>query len=167
MSQAKMTRLIFTTYIFFLIWCILLKFNLPFRLLFFQNYRYINWIPYAAPLTLNGQVVPLEMLFNLVVFLPLGAYLKLMKPNWSHLKIVCSGFLISLLFELLQYVLAIGMTDVTDVIHNTLGSYLGIWIYQAFVLAFKSKAEQVLNSLGILLAIIAFIVFMVFGFNGY
>ena len=54
------------------------------------------------------------MLFNLISFIPLGVCFPLIKTNLSNLKIVGTGFLISLLFECLQYILAIGITDITD-----------------------------------------------------
>lgn len=82
------------------------------------------------------------MLFNLISFIPLGVCFPLIKTNLSSLRIVGTGFLISLLFECLQYILAIGITDITDLTLNTLGVCVGLLIYQIFIRVFKSQTRK-------------------------
>lgn len=121
-------RIIFWLYLVILTWGILFKFatqayQIP---IFFMNYRYINWLPFAQPLVVDGRLVWEEMVFNLLAFLPFGFLLPMLKPSWSMLTILSAGFMLSLGYEVLQYLLAIGMADVTDVLLNTAGIGLGI-----------------------------------------
>lgn len=109
-------------YLIFLTWGILFKFGAPIA---FTSYRYINWVPFAEPLIINGQVVWLEVVFNLIAFIPFGLLLKLIKPRWAVTKVVALGFLLSLSYEALQWLLAIGMSDVTDLLMNTAGVAIG------------------------------------------
>lgn len=109
-------------YLIFLTWGILFKFGAPIA---FTSYRYINWVPFAEPLIINGQVVWLEVVFNLIAFIPFGLLLKLTKPRWAVTKVVALGFLLSLSYEALQWLLAIGMSDVTDLLMNTAGVAIG------------------------------------------
>lgn len=48
-------------------------------------------------------------------------------------------FWISLIFELTQFILALGACDITDLINNTIGGIIGISIYFMLTKIFKSK----------------------------
>ena len=65
---------------------------------------------------------------NLLAFVPYGLLLHVLweeKPLFQQiLPIVCT----SLLFELLQFLFAIGGTDITDLITNSCGGCLGIFL---------------------------------------
>ena len=45
----------------------------------------------------------------------------------------------SFIFEVLQYILAIGGTDITDIITNTCGGVTGIGIYWSAIRIFRSR----------------------------
>ncbi|MFR6766130.1 VanZ family protein, partial [Streptococcus pneumoniae] len=85
--------------------------------------------------------------------------LRLGVNNWG-LRIVGTGFLISLLFECLQYILAIGITDITDLTLNTLGVCVGLLIYQIFIRVFKSQTRKWINILGMLSLGFAYLVLL-------
>lgn len=51
----------------------------------------------------------------------------------------------SLSFEILQYIFAIGATDITDLIGNTLGGMIGIGIFYMCYKLFKNKTDFILN----------------------
>jgi glycopeptide antibiotics resistance protein len=72
------------------------------------------------------------MLDNFIVFIPLGlllgANLRQLSFGWKLMLIF--GFSASV--EMLQYVFAIGRTDITDVIMNTIGGLLGLALYSLF-----------------------------------
>ena len=51
----------------------------------------------------------------------------------------------SLLFELFQFLLAIGGADITDFISDTLGGAAGIGLYIVFSKILKEKTNQTLN----------------------
>lgn len=65
----------------------------------------------------------LENIGNVVLFIPLGVALK-----WSGVRDVKkTGFLVSLLIEILQFTFALGTFECDDLIHNTLGAVIGAW----------------------------------------
>ena len=44
-------------------------------------------------------------------------------------KAIIYGAVLSFVFEIMQFVFAVGATDITDVITNTLGTLIGVGIY--------------------------------------
>ncbi|HEX9025071.1 MAG TPA: VanZ family protein, partial [Clostridium sp.] len=56
-------------------------------------------------------------------------------------------FLISLICEVLQYILNIGASDITDIINNTLGGLIGLMIFNRIEKALKNsiKAQKFIN----------------------
>ena len=161
LESKKTTRYVFYVYLMLLTWGILFKFETnPEFIAFFLAPRYINWIPFSEPLIVDGKIVFAEMSFNLISFIPLGVCFPLIKTNLSSLRIIGTGFLISLLFECLQYILAIGITDITDLTLNTLGVCVGLLIYQIFIRVFKSQTRKWVNILGILSLGFAYLVLL-------
>ena len=61
---------------------------------------------------------------NIVWFVPLGFYLRLVKRR-SVSRVVLSGFLLSLFIEVMQFVLGTGVSEIDDLVLNTLGSAAG------------------------------------------
>jgi len=73
--------------------------------------------------------------------------------------------LFSLFIEVSQSILAVGATDITDLLTNTLGGILGILIYRSLRKVFNSeKLDVVLIVIGIVLFVLAilFVLFLVF-----
>ena len=150
LSSKKTTQYLFVAYLFLLSWCILLKFETQLEnIVFFRDTRVINWIPFAQPTIVNGEVVEAEMVLNLLFFVPLGLCLPLIKSNWSYRKVIALGFLLSLLYESLQFALAIGMSDVTDLLLNTLGVCLGLLLYQLSLKILASQTITWVNGFGL------------------
>ena len=119
------------------------------NIVFFRDNRVINWIPFAQPAIVNGEVVEAEMVLNLLFFVPFGLCLPLIKSSWSYRKVIVLGFLLSLLYEGLQFALAIGMSDVTDLLLNTLGVCLGLFLYQLSLKILASQTRTWVNGFGI------------------
>src|SRR6202035_437797 len=70
-----------------------------------------------------------EMADNVLVFIPFGLLLAINFKRldlWRKLLVV---FVFSLTAEVIQYIFAIGASDITDVITNTLGGLLGLLVY--------------------------------------
>lgn len=63
-------------------------------------------------------------LLNLILYVPFGWTSQRWKPNRK--KIAIAAFLLSVCCEVLQYFTGRGMTDVNDVLFNTLGAVVGI-----------------------------------------
>lgn len=65
-------------------------------------------------------------LLNLILYVPFGWTGQRWKTNRK--RIVAVAFLLSVCCEELQYFTGRGMTDVNDVLFNTLGAVVGAWI---------------------------------------
>jgi len=141
----KLTTVLFIIYLIVLFWIIVFKFNL--RLPPLRNMRNINLIPFSQPLILNGEIAFGEIIMNVVIFVPLGMYAGILFKRWITLKKLFLFFLISLICEVLQYILNIGASDITDIINNTLGGLIGLMIFNGIEKAFKNivKAQKFIN----------------------
>ena len=63
---------------------------------------------------------------NLVWFIPWGILFPLVQKKQVHFsQTFISGLLLSLVIETLQFFLITGVTDIDDVIFNTLGAMIG------------------------------------------
>ena len=67
---------------------------------------------------------------NIVFFLPFGFLLIAAYPNAGTGKILLLGFVLSLFIEVCQLVFHLGWFEVDDVLHNVLGTYVGIRLYR-------------------------------------
>ena len=66
----------------------------------------------------------IEVLLNVALFVPIGFLLGGMMPK-GFLKVLLTGFLLSILIELLQLASERGLCETNDVIHNTVGCIMG------------------------------------------
>lgn len=141
----KLTNVLFIIYLIALFWIIVFKFNI--QLPPMRNMRSINLIPFSEPLMLNGKVAIGEMIMNIVIFIPLGIYAEILFKRWNTLKKLLLFSLVSLTCEVLQYIINIGASDITDIINNTLGGLIGLMIYIGIEKAFKNsaKAQKFIN----------------------
>ncbi len=123
MRKKRLWKLCFIVYCFMLSWGILLKFSLP---PYYIGARVLNVIPYQdVARTWDGRLDLQEVFFNIASFIPLGVgFYRLWKKSFWQAVILCVS--VSLFYEGMQYLLAIGMADVTDVIHNSLGGMFGV-----------------------------------------
>ena len=117
------TRLVvlFGVYLLLLAWIVLWKLDVPWV---GGVQRVIKLVPFA-PSAGEGASQPSEVAVNIVLFLPFGVYLGLLAPSWRWWKAMSAATGVSLVFEVTQYVLAIGSSDVTDVIVNVAGGLAG------------------------------------------
>lgn len=141
----KLTNALFIIYLIVLYWILLFKLGVRFS--YMGNMRSINLIPFGEPLILNGKVDYGESILNVIIFVPLGIYTGILFRRWTIGKKVFFFFLISLICEVLQYVLGIGTSDITDIITNTSGGIIGLMIYKAIEKIFNNsaKAQKFIN----------------------
>jgi len=150
-NQNKITAGLFAIYLFALTWIIVFK--MQFSLQGLPDFRKINLIPFAGSAKVNNQIYFNEIIYNVLAFIPFGIYISMLKPNWSFLKKIAVIAGVSLLFEVLQFIFAIGASDITDLIGNTLGGIIGVGVYIVFCKLFSTKANKILNiltSLGVI-----------------
>lgn len=80
--------------------------------------------------TLGTRAVVLNLLGNIVAFLPFGFFLPVMYPKCrSFLYTVFFSFEFSLLVETIQLVSKVGSFDVDDLLLNTVGGAIGCLIF--------------------------------------
>ncbi len=137
----------FVFYAVFIIWNILFKYVSPINIFSTERYfsRSVNLIPFND--LLQGNYLRLDVWGNILLFIPLGIYMRVMK--FGRLKTAGAAAGISILFETLQYAFALGATDITDVIYNTIGGLVGILIYEFLYLLLK-RGERVKTFISVL-----------------
>ena len=140
------TIILLIIYLIALLWIILFK--LSFNLESLPHIRNINLIPFSQSFGIN------EIMNNVIIFIPFGILISMLKTEWSFFKKIIPIFSTSLILEILQYLLYIGASDITDIITNTLGGIIGIGLVYIFVKIFKEKALKILNVLSIIACII-------------
>ena len=150
--QRKLTRILFAVYFLILVWILLFK--MSFSLDELYKNRSINLIPFMGSVVVNGRIYINEIIDNILVFIPLGIYICMLKEDWSILRKISVGFFISLGIEVLQFILAIGATDITDLIGNTLGGIIGIGVFYLFSKVFKNKTNKIINILALIVTIL-------------
>ncbi|GFZ33612.1 hypothetical protein CSC2_41380 [Clostridium zeae] len=165
---------IFISYIFLLVKILLLsRFSL---LEVFSSQRTvsrsINLIPFNSIMEyISGSTDNLRRFAfgnvagNIAIFIPLGIYLPLLKKDKRILKNLSYIFIASLLVEIIQGLLGIGVSDVDDIILNSFGGLIGVLGYKLLLLLLRDekKVSTVITILsGIIgLPIILYLLFMV------
>lgn len=162
-NQKKFTTGLFIVYFIMLTWIILFKMEFSFQNL--VGLRSINLIPLSGSAIVNGRIDTLEIIYNIIGFIPFGIYICMITDNWSTLKKIISVAGVSLSYEVLQYVFAVGRSDITDLIGNTLGGIIGIAIYFLISKLFKlnQKMNKVLNIIALIstILIISLVTFII------
>jgi len=121
--KIAITKILFGVYILLLIWIILFKTSFSVsEFIALSKMRSISLIPFYYPTEVNFHLR--EVIANILIFVPLGIYLKMLDTNSK--KVILYGFVFSILLEISQFVFKIGACDITDVITNTLGTILGV-----------------------------------------
>ena len=142
-----LTVTVFVLYCLILVWIVLLKLAVtPEQLRWLVCGRSIDWIPFrslqSAP---NLRVAGEEVVLNGIVFIPLGLMLSLLGRPRRLIGRVAVGFLVSLAFELIQYAFAIGVSDVTDLLMNTLGTLAGCLLFFGAKKLLRDRTELTLD----------------------
>lgn len=127
--------ILFLLYLVLLIWIILFK--LQFSITALDRVREINLIPFYYKEEISFHAT--EVLENVLIFVPFGIYLCLVFQR-SRLRsklLFIAGM--SMLLEVCQYFLAVGRSDITDLITNISGGLIGIFLYNTVVRLFHNQ----------------------------
>ena len=154
-QNRKLTKVLLMVYLLALTWIILFKLQMDFSNLRDMNYRSVNLIPFAGSGIVNDRVDVSEILLNVAAFVPFGIYVSMLKPDGGFWKKVLPIFCVSLFYEVMQYVLAIG--------GNTLGGVVGIGVFAGLYRLFGKKIIKILNILALIgtVAAVAFLALLV------
>lgn len=145
-KRNTLTIILFIVYILLLIGVILFK--LPFYSeKLSDGIRVINLIPFQGSFDENGVILLRDILQNILIFIPLGIYIYMIEYEWPFMKKVFPIIGLSLSLELIQFIFAIGRTDVTDLLDNTLGGIIGIGLSAILFKIFKNRTVKIVNML--------------------
>lgn len=146
-KQKRLTVGLLAAYLIVLTWIIVFKMQLDFSE--FAHYRHVNLIPFGGALVVNGRINISEMLLNVVVFIQFGVYLCMLGGQGDWLKKAVPVLGVSLAYEAAQYILAVGGSDVTDLLLNTAGGILGFALFGVLQKLLKGRTVPVLNLLAL------------------
>lgn len=149
-----LSRVLLTLYLLTLLWLTLFKlsYDIPSILANYQT-RSVNLVPFVT----FGQTGLSETVSNIIIFIPFGLLLSLNFTRVALWRLLITVFVFSVVVETLQFIFAIGTTDVTDVITNTLGGLVGLVVYRLVNKVVKAETlDRVITAVGIIL-FIAFI----------
>lgn len=154
--KSNLIIILFIAYVVFLTWIILFKMQFNFKYL--PYIRSINLIPFGDSTIINGKIDFSEIIYNMLAFIPIGLYIGILERDKKFIKKILPIFILSLVYEILQYIFHIGATDITDLIMNTLGGAIGIAIINVLYKIFK-RNEKVDKALTILASICTILLF--------
>lgn len=118
----SVSKTVLVAYGIIVLWLLLFKSSFDLPMVFEYGSRNLNIIPFAG----NNLS---EMVSNIIVFIPLGL---LLGANFAQINLwrkLAYLFAFSVFIEIIQFVFAIGTTDITDVIMNTFGGCIGLALY--------------------------------------
>ncbi len=128
-NYSRSLLIFFSLYLIALTWIILFKLTIPENIGTLARDRVLNVIPFYDIIA-GKYFDKFDMVANIIVFIPFGIYTAVMLKEISTKYQAIMAFLLSLTYEMIQFIFAIGVADITDVMMNTLGAYMGIMFYR-------------------------------------
>jgi glycopeptide antibiotics resistance protein len=121
-ARRRSLVVLFVVYLVLLVWTVLWKLDVPWV---GGETAVVKLVPFVRTPE-AGPSASVEVAVNVALFVPFGVYLGLLAPTrpWWAAVLVTAGA--SLALEVAQYVLAVGRSDTTDVIANTVGGLTGL-----------------------------------------
>lgn len=152
MKSKKITEGILIFYAVMLVWIILFKMDVSMEN--FGQMRSVNLIPFSQSVIVNDKLDFSEIVQNVLVFIPLGVliYTLWQEKSWRFKLGVIA--LTSVVLEVLQYILGIGASDITDVFTNTFGGAIGLGVALGLSKIFPKSWKAVINSVSLVCGIL-------------
>lgn len=148
----SLAKALLAIYLLILIWLVLFKFSVHLSLVVYPT-RILNLIPFAY----FSRADLKELFYNVVFFIPFGVLLSVNLKRATFWRRLAFVFLFSLAAETIQFAFAIGVADITDVITNTFGGFLGLMLY---ALISKYVEDDKLDRIIVVASSISLIVFV-------
>jgi glycopeptide antibiotics resistance protein len=153
----SLTKALLALYLLILLWLVLFKFTFNLSSLFDYQTRSINLIPFAGAFMANVRGNLREMIYNCVVFVPFGLLLSVNCKRAGFWRKLAYVFVFSFAVEMAQFIFAIGITDITDLVTNTFGGFLGLIVYD---LSNKYISSEKLDRFIVLAGVILLVLFI-------
>ena len=111
------------TYLVMLVWLVVWKLHPPY--ISASGMGTIKLVPFVSTAS-AGSSSTSDVMGNVLVFVPFGVYLGLLSPPRTWWRAICVIGATSVALEITQFVLGVGVTDISDVIANTGGGIVGL-----------------------------------------
>ena len=82
------------------------------------------------------------IILNILLYVPFGYLLPIMFPVLRNWQILLIGCLCSIATELVQFGFEMGYCETDDVLHNTLGTIMGVWMWHVQCKRFNRKESS-------------------------
>ena len=115
------------------------------------HYRKVNLDPYIWDIYMTDYLNKINILGNVILFIPLPIFYRALssKNSGKFFKSIFLSLFLSIFFEIFQFVFEIGVTDINDIILNTLGGIIGTIIYSLIsLLLSKDKIKEFISIFG-------------------
>lgn len=155
------TRIMFFLYFCVLIWTVLFKMSVSLEeIRCLAGARTLNLIPFDYRAGIP-RILIREAAMNVLIFIPLGCYLKML--GLSGGEAVVYGGLTSLAMEMIQLLLAIGVSDITDLLTNTMGTAIGVGfrVLVSKICADNQKADRYINTAAAMAILLFFMLMLI------
>jgi len=156
-TQVKtLSRVVLVLYLITLLWLVLFKlsYDIPSILANYQT-RSLSLIPFVT----LGNTGLSETMSNVVTFIPFGLLLGSNFKKTAPWRLLVVVFVFSVTVETVQFIFAIGTTDATDVVTNTIGGLVALVLY---CIANKVVKTTVLDRYIAVVGVIIFVAFILF-----
>lgn len=105
-----------------------------------EEIRYILY-PLWSYCVLDNKLLA-EIILNVLLFMPIGFISGIVFNNANIIKVIGFGCLLSLSIEIFQLLTMRGVCNIDDVIHNTLGCFIGYGLFRLCRLLFSKALLQ-------------------------
>lgn len=153
--------LAFAVYLTLLAWVVLWKLEVPWIGDAAGLARPLKLVPFI-PSGDAGASTPIEMLINLVLFVPFGLFLGALAPTWSWWKTGAAALAASLVLETVQHLLSTGSFDTTDLIVNTAGGLVGFAVATGLRARLGERAQSVVARVCVIVTAVAVVAVVAF-----
>lgn len=80
------------------------------------------------------------IIFNILMFMPLGLFLPLLgKPLRHFSPVLLISLMVTICLEIIQLLTGMGIFELNDVLHNTIGSIIGYFLVAAILSCIERK----------------------------
>jgi VanZ like family. len=108
----------------------------------------LNLIPFIElqRILVKGDLWQFIYLFigNIIWFIPFGFMMRIL-TKLNKLKIAICALILSFLIELMQFIFGTGISELDDLILNTLGALIGMMIYHWIALLIAQRKQNHLS----------------------
>lgn len=133
-------RTIMYVYISFVLYFTLMPIICSIPFMFNHPFKMMNMNLFDDLLNHRGDYIR-QIVLNIVMLIPFGIIFPMIDKKNNFVKTVKWSFITSLVIELLQTLISVRSSDITDLITNVFGAFIGYLIY----LIFKPFINKIFN----------------------